>query len=31
MIIYNCGAERGCSRIHKHLQAIRKEALVNNP
>ncbi|KAH8694606.1 hypothetical protein BGZ61DRAFT_452174 [Ilyonectria robusta] len=31
LIFFNCGAEAGCSREHKHLQAIPKESFDGAP
>lgn len=31
LIFYNCRAEAGCSRLHKHLQALPRESLDGNP
>lgn len=31
MVFYNCRAEAGCSRVHKHLQAIPKHSFDGNP
>lgn len=31
LVFYNCRAEAGCSRVHKHLQAIPRESLDGNP
>jgi ATP adenylyltransferase/5',5'''-P-1,P-4-tetraphosphate phosphorylase II len=31
LIFYNCRAEAGCSRVHKHLQAIPRESFDGNP
>lgn len=31
LVIFNCRAEAGCSRLHKHMQAIPKESFGGNP
>lgn len=31
LIFYNCRVEAGCSRLHKHLQAIPKDSFHGNP
>jgi ATP adenylyltransferase/5',5'''-P-1,P-4-tetraphosphate phosphorylase II len=31
LVFYNCRAQAGCSRLHKHLQAIPKESHGGNP
>lgn len=31
LIFFNCGVKAGCSRVHKHLQAIPKESFEKNP
>ncbi|KAG8408481.1 hypothetical protein J3458_019517 [Metarhizium acridum] len=31
LVLFNGGAEAGCSRLHKHLQAIPKQSFDGNP